>query len=31
VHQHGAWPWAVASVVVAIGAFAGAWYRRARR
>jgi cytochrome c biogenesis protein CcdA len=31
VHQHGAWPWAVASVAVAIGAFAGAWYRRARR
>ena len=31
VHQHGAWPWAVASVVVTIGAFAGARYRRARR
>ena len=31
VHQHGAWPWAVALVVVTIGAFAGACYRRARR
>ncbi|OBG22109.1 cytochrome c biogenesis CcdA family protein [Mycobacterium sp. 852002-51057_SCH5723018] len=31
VHQHGAWPWAVALVVVAVGAFGGAWYRRARR
>jgi cytochrome c biogenesis protein CcdA len=31
VHRHGAWPWAVALVVLTIGAFAGAWYRRARR
>jgi cytochrome c biogenesis protein CcdA len=31
VHQHGAGPWAVALVVVTIGAFTGAWYRRARR
>ena len=31
VYQHGAWPWAVALVVVTIGAFAGTWYRRARR
>ena len=31
VHQHGAWPWAVALAVVTAGAFAGAWYRRARR
>jgi cytochrome c biogenesis protein CcdA len=31
VHRHGAWPWAVALVVLTIGAFAGAWYRRVRR
>jgi cytochrome c biogenesis protein CcdA len=31
VHQHGAWPWAVALAVLTIGALAGAWYRRARR
>jgi hypothetical protein len=31
VHRHGAWPWAVALVVLTIGAFTGAWYRRARR
>ncbi|MGA9679489.1 MAG: cytochrome c biogenesis CcdA family protein [Mycobacterium sp.] len=35
VHQHGAWPWAVALALIAIGvtagAFAGARYRRARR
>jgi cytochrome c biogenesis protein CcdA len=31
VHQHGAWPWAVALIVVATAAFAGAWHRRARR
>ena len=31
VHRHGAWPWAVALVVLTIGALAGAWYRRARR
>ncbi|MGA9358285.1 MAG: cytochrome c biogenesis protein CcdA, partial [Mycobacterium sp.] len=35
VHQHGAWPWAVALALLAIGvtagAFAGARYRRARR
>jgi cytochrome c biogenesis protein CcdA len=31
VHQHGAWPWAVALVAVTIGVFAGGWYRRARR
>ena len=30
VHQHGPWPWAVALVVM-IGAFASAWFRRARR
>jgi cytochrome c biogenesis protein CcdA len=30
VHQHGAWPWAVALVVLTIGAFAGTWYRRLR-
>jgi cytochrome c biogenesis protein CcdA len=30
VHQHGAWPWAVALVVLVVGAFAGAWYRRVR-
>jgi cytochrome c biogenesis protein CcdA len=30
VHQHGAWPWAVALVVLAAGACGGAWYRRAR-
>jgi cytochrome c biogenesis protein CcdA len=31
VHRHGALPWAVALAVVTAGAFAGAWYRRARR
>jgi hypothetical protein len=31
VHQHGPWPWAVALLVVVVAAFAGAWYRRARR
>ena len=31
VHQHGAWPWAVALAVVTAGAFAGARHRRARR
>jgi len=35
VHQHGAWPWAVALALIAIGvtagAFAGARHRRARR
>lgn len=30
VHQHGAWPWAVALIVLMVGAFAGAWYRRVR-
>jgi cytochrome c biogenesis protein CcdA len=30
VHKHGAWPWAVALVVVAAGAVGGAWYHRAR-
>jgi cytochrome c biogenesis protein CcdA len=28
VHQHGAWPWAVALVVLVVGAFVGAWFRR---
>jgi cytochrome c biogenesis protein CcdA len=31
VHQHGGWPWVVALFVLVVGAFAGAWYRRARR
>ena len=31
VHSHGGWPWAVALVLLTVGAFAGAWYRRARR
>jgi cytochrome c biogenesis protein CcdA len=31
VHRLGGWPWAVALVVLAVGALAGAWYRRARR
>jgi cytochrome c biogenesis protein CcdA len=31
VHQHGAWPWAVALLLVVTGAFAGTWHRRARR
>jgi cytochrome c biogenesis protein CcdA len=31
VHRQGAWPWAVALVVLTVGAVAGAWYRRARR
>ena len=31
VHQHGVWPWAPALVVLTIGAFASAWYRRAHR
>jgi cytochrome c biogenesis protein CcdA len=31
VHQHGAWPWAVALLVLVVAAVAGAWYRRARR
>ncbi|MCV7104089.1 cytochrome c biogenesis CcdA family protein [Mycobacterium palustre] len=31
VHQHGAWPWALALGLVAAGAFAGGRYRRARR
>jgi hypothetical protein len=31
VHQHGVWPWALALVVLTIGAFASAWYRRAHR
>jgi cytochrome c biogenesis protein CcdA len=31
VHQHGAWPWAVGLLVLVVAAFAGAWYRRARR
>jgi cytochrome c biogenesis protein CcdA len=30
VHQHGVLPWAVALVVLVAGAFAAAWYRRAR-
>jgi cytochrome c biogenesis protein CcdA len=31
VHQHGAWPWTVALVVLVVGAVAGAWYRRVQR
>jgi cytochrome c biogenesis protein CcdA len=31
VHQHGVLPWLVALLVLVIGAFAGAWHRRARR
>jgi hypothetical protein len=31
VHQHGVLPWLVALSVLVIGAFAGAWLRRARR
>jgi cytochrome c biogenesis protein CcdA len=31
VHQHGAWPWAVALVVLVSGGLASAWYRRVRR
>jgi cytochrome c biogenesis protein CcdA len=31
VHQHGVLPWLVALFVLVIGAFAGAWHRRARR
>ena len=31
VHQHGAWPWTLALVALAVGGLAGAWYRRARR
>jgi cytochrome c biogenesis protein CcdA len=31
VHQHGVLPWLVALFVLVIGAFAGAWLRRARR
>jgi cytochrome c biogenesis protein CcdA len=31
VHQHGVWPWAVALVVLVVGAFASTWYRRVRR
>jgi cytochrome c biogenesis protein CcdA len=31
VHQHGAWPWAVALLVLVSGALVGAWYRRVRR
>lgn len=31
VHQHGAWPWAVALLALVLGALAGTWYRRARR
>jgi ABC-type nickel/cobalt efflux system permease component RcnA len=31
VHQHGGWPWVAALFVLVVGAFAGAWYRRARR
>jgi len=31
VHQHGAWPWAVALTVLVVGALVGAWYRRTRR
>jgi cytochrome c biogenesis protein CcdA len=31
VHQHGAWPWAVALVVLVAGGLASAWYRRVRR
>jgi threonine/homoserine/homoserine lactone efflux protein len=31
VHQHGAWPWAVALVALVSGAVVSAWYRRVRR
>ena len=31
VHQHGVWPWVVALFALVGGAFASAWYRRARR
>ncbi len=31
VHQHGAWPWAVALLVLLAAGLAGAWQRRARR
>ncbi len=31
VHQHGAWPWAVAFFVLVAGALAGTRYRRTRR
>jgi hypothetical protein len=31
VHQYGVLPWVVALSVLLVGAFAGAWYRRARR
>jgi cytochrome c biogenesis protein CcdA len=31
VHQHGAWPWVVALVVLVAGGLASAWYRRVRR
>jgi cytochrome c biogenesis protein CcdA len=31
VHQHGAWPWAVALTVLVVGALVGVWYRRTRR
>lgn len=31
VHQHGAWPWTVALVVLVAGGLASAWYRRVRR
>ncbi|WP_421840942.1 cytochrome c biogenesis CcdA family protein [Mycobacterium sp.] len=31
VHRYGAWPWVVALAVLVLAAFAGTWYRRARR
>ena len=31
VHQHGALPWAVALIVLMVGALATAWYQRVRR
>ena len=31
VHQHGAWPWVVALLVLLAAGLAGAWQRRARR
>ncbi|MGH3564281.1 MAG: cytochrome c biogenesis protein CcdA, partial [Mycobacterium sp.] len=31
VHQHGAWPWLLAFVVLMVGALAAEWYRRAGR